>query len=157
MDSPGAAFKADVYSFGVTIWEIYSCKTPWDGMKPLWIMNEVTNNKKSLDISADWPAKIRALLVSCFKRNPDERPTMERIESDFPETSEQEPGGGGGAFPPGTPFSLSSDLALSSKSASEVHGALVTVGSGPANIFEVGAGQPLLSTDARAPNRNSGL
>ena len=157
MDSPGAAFKADVYSFGVTIWEIYSCKTPWDGMKPLWIMNEVANNKKSLDISVDWPAKIRALLVSCFKRNPDERPTMERIESDFPETSEQEPGGGGGAFPPGTPFSLSSDLAFSSKSASEVHGALVTVGSGPANIFEVGAGQPLLSTDARAPNRNSGL
>ena len=103
-------------------------------------MNEVTNNKKSLDISADWPAKIRALLVSCFKRNPDKRPTMARIESDFPETLEQEAAGDGGAFPPGMPFSLSSDLAFSSKSVSEVHGAPVTVGSGPAHIFEVGSG-----------------
>ena len=75
-------------------------------VKPLWIMNEVTNNKKSLDISVAWPAKIRALLVSCFKRNPDKRPTMERIESDFPETLEQEAAGDGGAFPPGMPFSL---------------------------------------------------
>jgi hypothetical protein len=108
-------------------------------MKPLWIMNEVTNNKKSLDISADWPAKIRALLVSCLTRNPDERPTMERIESDFPETLEQEAAGDGGAFPPGMVLSLSSDLGFSSTSVSEVHGAPVTVGSGPAHIFEVGA------------------
>ena len=30
----GEAFMADVYSFGVTIWEIYAGKLPWEGMKP---------------------------------------------------------------------------------------------------------------------------
>ena len=88
--STGAAFMADAYSFGVTIWEIFSGELPWAGLPPMQIAIIVTQENRLLEIPPQSPPEIQALLAACFERDPTLRPTMEKVEADFPEIDEIE-------------------------------------------------------------------
>ena len=123
--SIGAAYMADAYSFGVTIWEIFSGQLPWAGMRPMLIAIIVTQENRLLDIPPGSPPEIKALLAACFHRDPTLRPTMDTVEADFPELDEPTVG----AYKP-TPaamfeheppaYSLSSQLTLSPTSIEDV-------------------------------------
>ncbi|KAJ1470101.1 kinase-like domain-containing protein, partial [Baffinella frigidus] len=71
--------RADVYSLGVTFWEMFSFELPWAGMPPMQIAIIVTQERRLLEIPPDCPPEITALLAACFQHDPTRRPTMAQI------------------------------------------------------------------------------
>ena len=113
--STGAAFMADAYSFGVIIWEMFSGELPWAGMNPMNVAIAVTQERRQLEIPPESPSEIKALLAACFQHEPTLRPTMAKVEADFPEQDEQDDDNeiSGGVFAHEPPaYTLSSQLAL---------------------------------------------
>jgi serine/threonine protein kinase len=88
--STGAAFMADVYSFGVIIWEMFSGELPWAGMPAMNIAIVVTQERRLLEIPPGSPPEIKALLAACFQHTPTLRPVMAKVEEDFPEQDDQD-------------------------------------------------------------------
>ena len=78
----------------------------------------VTNEKRSLDIPVKSPPEIKALLAACWERDPTLRPTMKKIEADFPEERANSREAAFHQGPPASAFSLSSQLTLSAETTS---------------------------------------
>ncbi|CAG9467289.1 unnamed protein product [Pedinophyceae sp. YPF-701] len=89
-------FRTDVYSFGVLMWQMITCKRPWEGMMAPQIVLAVTQQERDLE----WPDNImpsyRELGLMCVNRDPDARPdfkgVLDRItalEKDFRRTKSQ--------------------------------------------------------------------
>lgn len=71
--------KADVYSFGLLMWEMIARKTPFGHLQPTAVMIEVTQRKFRPPILPDWDPDYTQLMVRCWNHNPDNRPTMEEV------------------------------------------------------------------------------
>lgn len=83
--------EADVFSFGVVLWEVVTLKEPWrdetEGRTALYyIMNCVTTGTrlsfpKAQELDPDVPelADVIQLAQSCWAQNPRDRPTMEQV------------------------------------------------------------------------------
>ncbi|GAW79492.1 tyrosine kinase-like protein [Plasmodium gonderi] len=70
----GYTQQADVYSFGVILWEMIHRKIPFHELKhPLDIIAYVGYAKKQLGISKDIPSPIRYILKRCLHRNKHKR------------------------------------------------------------------------------------
>ncbi len=70
--------KADVYSFGVLLWQHLSLETPYDRMHGGKIEYAVTHLGLRPKIDPTWPEVLRKLLEDCFA-GPPRRPSMEVI------------------------------------------------------------------------------
>ena len=74
--------KADVYSYGIIIWEICTRITPYNDMNPQQISFYVTVNKGRPDknvIPGNAPLELIKLMEMCWDDNPDNRPSFEEI------------------------------------------------------------------------------
>jgi serine/threonine protein kinase len=71
--------KADVFSYGIIVWELLSRQCPYDGMSPIQCALKVLNNDYRPEIPKWCPPTLQALIRSCVKRDPDERPTFPQI------------------------------------------------------------------------------
>jgi serine/threonine protein kinase len=58
--------KADVYSFGVIVWELVTRSKPWSSTRPLDIIELVTGGKR-LDIPSSCPELLSSLICDCWK------------------------------------------------------------------------------------------
>jgi tRNA A-37 threonylcarbamoyl transferase component Bud32 len=70
--------KMDVYSFGILWWQMMTRKVPFDGINGMNVAMQVLDNKRP-PIPGDVPADITGMIVKCWHRNPDKRPSMTSV------------------------------------------------------------------------------
>ncbi|OMJ96304.1 hypothetical protein SteCoe_32 [Stentor coeruleus] len=81
MNSEPYSLAADVYSFGIVVWEIVARETPYRGMNSIDISMRVLRGERP-DINAigpSVPVAIKDLIKSCWDQNPARRPTFRQI------------------------------------------------------------------------------
>ncbi|XP_062617911.1 tyrosine-protein kinase Fer-like [Saccostrea cucullata] len=78
-------FFSDVWSFGILMWEIFSSgELPYEGFTNEEIMEKVTSGYK-MSAPKGTPKKCDDLMLSCWKRNPDNRYNFSKIEEKLQE------------------------------------------------------------------------
>jgi serine/threonine protein kinase len=71
--------KADVYSYGIIVWELLSRECPYDNMSAIQCALAVLNRDKRPEIPKWCPPSLHALIKSCTKKDPDQRPSFVQI------------------------------------------------------------------------------
>ena len=72
--------KTDVWSYGVTLWEVMARSLPFPEMDIYMAADQITKFGLRLPLAPAWPPKWQALLQECWNVDPSQRP-------DFPEVS----------------------------------------------------------------------
>ncbi|KAJ4461032.1 putative Serine/threonine-protein kinase CTR1 [Paratrimastix pyriformis] len=98
---------ADVFSFGVCLWELVTRQVPWADEPVIRLMTIVAGGSR-LPIPADCPPLFARLIVGCWAQDPAQRPTMQQIVDLLGPEAEQHPVG----------LKLSSNRHVSSSSSS---------------------------------------
>lgn len=72
--------QSDIYSFGITLWQLYTDKQPYGGVDPVNVAVEVIVNQRrpSLD-NLSVPQTIKKLLEQCWVADPTQRPSLDDI------------------------------------------------------------------------------
>ncbi|XP_024387109.1 probable serine/threonine-protein kinase SIS8 isoform X2 [Physcomitrium patens] len=69
-------YKCDVFSLGVIMWELCTLRRPWEGVKPMQVVNAVAHQKARLEIPDGFIGK---LIADCWEEVPESRPSYEEI------------------------------------------------------------------------------
>jgi len=78
-DSYKYTSKCDAWSFGITLWELFSYGvTPYPGMSNQEAVNFLRKGER-LECPNNCPSSIYTLMLQCWKENPDDRPSFEQI------------------------------------------------------------------------------
>lgn len=88
--------KIDIWSYGVIVWEILTCQSPYHSIESSTIIWGVGNDKLLLPIFPTFPCTFALLLKSCWQRNPAKRPSfsaiidhLNLIDADFKEMDDE--------------------------------------------------------------------
>jgi hypothetical protein len=73
--------QCDIYSFGITLWEISSGKTPYSDAKNPGELTKWIENGQHDDIPQHCPSKISTLIEACWESEPQKRPDSEQVAS----------------------------------------------------------------------------
>jgi len=83
---------ADVYSYGMVLFELYTRELPFSGLSPMKVAMSVATKGTRPELPADTPAGLRALITACWAQKPHTRPpfrdilaTLERVQSNLTE------------------------------------------------------------------------
>lgn len=75
--------KADVYSFGIVLWELLTGSVPYQDRTPLQAAVGVVQNGLRPDIPPSTPAGIADIMRLCWQREPSVRPSFETLKKKF--------------------------------------------------------------------------
>lgn len=70
--------SADVWAFGVLLWEMYSGQRAWAGMSYTQVMQAVGYEQRGPEWPDQAPTALKALGNACFELDPDARPTFKQ-------------------------------------------------------------------------------
>ena len=75
--------SADVYSFGIVLWECITREDPFEGMPPFQVVYAVGNQGKRPDIpkKCPYPHELLDLMQRCWSEAPEKRPPFSEIVS----------------------------------------------------------------------------
>ena len=71
--------KADVYSFGIILWEMTASKRPFEGYNRDIFFKRVVRGGERPDLHYRWPRELKDLLASCWATSPAERPNFNEV------------------------------------------------------------------------------
>jgi serine/threonine protein kinase len=71
--------SADVYSYGMILWEILSLEIPYFGIDPRKLMNIVAEERKIVEVPKKGNAHIIQLTSKCLNYDPHKRPALKEI------------------------------------------------------------------------------
>ncbi|CAI9776196.1 unnamed protein product [Fraxinus pennsylvanica] len=71
--------KADVYSYGVILWEIATQKIPWDNLNSMQVIGAVGFMNQRLEIPKDVIPQWACIIESCWHSEPQRRPTFQEL------------------------------------------------------------------------------
>uniref|UniRef100_A0A7S2HU02 Protein kinase domain-containing protein n=1 Tax=Helicotheca tamesis TaxID=374047 RepID=A0A7S2HU02_9STRA len=71
--------SADVYSFGILLWEIVSMDIPYDDFSIKMLCEMVANWGHRPECNPLWPANLQALMKSCWDANKGRRPPFSKV------------------------------------------------------------------------------
>ena len=70
---------SDVWSYAITLWEIYSLgRTPWEGLSPIDVRDNLVHGER-LGRPERCPPEMFRLMLSCWEKNPRDRPSFADI------------------------------------------------------------------------------
>ncbi|KAL3909213.1 MAG: hypothetical protein SGARI_002712 [Bacillariaceae sp.] len=75
--------ESDVYAFGITLYELYSRKHPYEGEHFETVLREVCDpeiNKRPSLPEGSCPVEIQAMMADCLETDPTKRPTFEELD-----------------------------------------------------------------------------
>ncbi|CAI5700425.1 unnamed protein product [Peronospora effusa] len=75
--------KADVFSFGIVVWEIFTGQCPYDGMTQIQVALGVLNHDLRPPIPRSCPRFFARLIRSCWIREPSLRPSFSDLMRTF--------------------------------------------------------------------------
>ena len=81
LDSKPYSKPADVYSFGVSMYELWTEKTPYTncGFTKPWDVAHFVISGKRLPVPRDMPASYAAIMQACWAHDPARRPTFAQV------------------------------------------------------------------------------
>jgi hypothetical protein len=75
---------ADVFSFGVLLWELLAEALPYAGIEPARVITAVLHMNERPPLDPRWHPELVSLLRDCWDRNPARRPTFQALVKRLP-------------------------------------------------------------------------
>ncbi|XP_038897788.1 serine/threonine-protein kinase EDR1 [Benincasa hispida] len=71
--------KCDVYSFGVILWELTTCRIPWKGLNPMQVVGAVGFQNRRLEIPEDVDPAVAQIICDCWQTDSQLRPSFSQL------------------------------------------------------------------------------
>jgi serine/threonine protein kinase len=86
-------YSADVYSFGIILWELNAMKKPFEGLSRDLFYERVVHGGERPPLSRKWPAQLTSLMSECWDAEMHNRPKFRDIVVRLDALLEKEKGG----------------------------------------------------------------